>query len=279
MRALFAKSVAVITPSSALGTGRIARAASQAASITQARIVRSNSVVLMASIASSRQCGYQIPMTLVILPARLASARLEGKPLQLIGGDPLIVHCWRRAVEADVGPVWVATDSPVIIEAIDREGGQAVLTGDAFCGTDRVAIAADMIDPAREHATVVNQQGDMPFIDAEDLRHFVHSLAGMTDMATAYCDLAVVRVAAGDFHRDIVRLHVGLYAYTRPALDRFRQWGPSDRERSEKLEQLRAVGRLDICFIALPSMPMEVNTPEELAAANRIVGAARRRRG
>jgi 3-deoxy-manno-octulosonate cytidylyltransferase (CMP-KDO synthetase) len=217
-------------------------------------------------------------MTLVILPARLASTRLEGKPMQLIGGEPLIIHCWRRAVEAEIGPVWVAADSPVIAEVVDKEGGKAVLTGDAHCGTDRVAIAAEMIDPGRAHTTVINQQGDMPFIDAADLRHFARSLTDLSAMATAYCDLAVVRVAGGDFHRETVRLHVGLYAYTRAALSRFRQWGPSERERSERLEQLRAVGRLDIRFIALPSMPMEVNTPGELALANSIVSAARRQR-
>ncbi len=214
-------------------------------------------------------------MTLVILPARLKSARLANKPMQLIAGEPLIVHCWRRAIEADVGPVWVAADAPAIAKAIERAGGNAVLTGDADCGTDRVAIAAAIVDPAGEHPTVINQQGDMPFIDAAHLKSFAAALPGMTAMATAYCDLGVVRIAGGDFHRETVRSHVGLYAFTRAALDQFKQWGPSLREREEKLEQLRAVGRLDIRFVAFPSMPMEVNTPEDLALANSIAAAFR----
>ena len=212
-------------------------------------------------------------MTLVILPARLRSARLANKPMQLIAGEPLIVHCWRRAIEADIGPVWVAADAAAIAETIERQGGKAVLTGDADCGTDRVAMAAAMVDPALEHATVINQQGDMPFIDPAHLKRFADALPGMAAMATAYCDLGVVRIADGDFHRDTVRSHIGLYAFTRAALEQFRQWGPSVREREDKLEQLRAVGRLDIRFIAFPSMPMEVNTPEDLALANSIARA------
>jgi 3-deoxy-manno-octulosonate cytidylyltransferase (CMP-KDO synthetase) len=215
-------------------------------------------------------------MSLVILPARLDSARLAHKPMQLIGSEPLIVHCWRRAIEADIGPVWVASDSAVIVEAIKNQGGNAVLTGDASCGTDRVAIAARIIDPEYRHDTVINQQGDMPFLDAAHLKMFAAALDSLTAMATAYCDLGVVRIVNGDFHRETVRSHIGLYAFTREALEKFLSWGPSERERSDKLEQLRVVGRLDIRFIALPSMPMEVNTPEDLALANSMFAAAAR---
>src|SRR5688572_22820827 len=104
-------------------------------------------------------------MPLVIIPARLKSERLANKPLHDIGSDPLIVHCWRRAMEADIGPVWVAGDSPAIAEAVERYGGKAVVTGDADCGTDRVALAAAMIDGAERHEHVINQQGDMPFLN------------------------------------------------------------------------------------------------------------------
>ncbi|MDP9138965.1 MAG: NTP transferase domain-containing protein [Pseudomonadota bacterium] len=232
-----------------------------------------SSVAFMPSIASPGGSEYQVAMTLVIIPARLKSARLDNKPMQLIGGEPLIVHCWRRAVEADIGPVWVAADAAVIVEAIDRQGGKAVLTGEADCGSDRVAIAAAMVDPGRAHGIVINQQGDMPFLDAVHLQSFAQGLDMLSAMATAYCDLGVVRIADGDFHRETVRSHIGLYAFTRDALEQFRQWGPSDRERVEKLEQLRVVGRLDIRFIALPSMPMEVNTPDDLALANSILAA------
>jgi 3-deoxy-manno-octulosonate cytidylyltransferase (CMP-KDO synthetase) len=214
-------------------------------------------------------------MPLVIIPARLKSERLPNKPLQKIGGDPLIVHCWRRAMEADIGPVWVASDSPDIVEAIERRGGKALVTGEARCGTDRVALAAGLADPEARHAQIVNQQGDMPFLNPEHLRIFARGMERMAEMATAYADLKLVTIAEGDFHRETVRSHIGLYGFTRKCLDRFYRLGPSSREDEERLEQLRAVGVLAIDFIELPYMPMEVNTAEDLMAANQIFALPR----
>jgi 3-deoxy-manno-octulosonate cytidylyltransferase (CMP-KDO synthetase) len=209
-------------------------------------------------------------MTLVIIPARLKSERLPNKPLQEIGGDPVIVHCWRRAMEADIGPVWVAADDVAVAEAITKRGGQAVVTPDADCGTDRVALAAAMVDSMGVHQHVVNQQGDMPFLNPEHLRIFAEGLAQMREMATAYAELKLVTIANGDFRRESVRSHIGLYAFTREGLVRFHKLGRSARERKERLEQLRAVGVLDIHFIEIPYMPMEVNTAEDLAAAQQL---------
>jgi 3-deoxy-manno-octulosonate cytidylyltransferase (CMP-KDO synthetase) len=214
-------------------------------------------------------------MPLVIIPARLKSERLPNKPLQKIGGDPLIVHCWRRAMEADIGPVWVASDSRDIVEAIERRGGKALVTGEARCGTDRVALAAGVADPEARHAQIVNQQGDMPFLNPEHLRIFARGMERMAEMATAYADLKLVTIAEGDFHRETVRSHIGLYGFTRKGLDRFYRLGPSPREDEERLEQLRAVGVLAIDFIELPYMPMEVNTAEDLMAANQIFALPR----
>jgi 3-deoxy-manno-octulosonate cytidylyltransferase (CMP-KDO synthetase) len=214
-------------------------------------------------------------MPLVIIPARLKSERLPNKPLQKIGGDPLIVHCWRRAMEADIGPVWVASDSPDIVEAIERRGGKALVTGEARCGTDRVALAAGIADPEARHAQIVNQQGDMPFLNPEHLRIFARGMERMAEMATAYADLKLVTIAEGDFHRETVRSHIGLYGFTRKGLDRFYRLGTSPREDEERLEQLRAVGVLAIDFIELPYMPMEVNTAEDLMAANQIFALPR----
>jgi 3-deoxy-manno-octulosonate cytidylyltransferase (CMP-KDO synthetase) len=214
-------------------------------------------------------------MPLVIIPARLKSERLPNKPLQKIGGDPLIVHCWRRAMEADIGPVWVACDSADIVEAVERRGGKALITGEARCGTDRVALAARIADPLKHHAQIVNQQGDMPFLNPEHLRIFARGMERMAEMATAYADLKLVTIAADDFHRQTVRSHIGLYGFTRDGLDRFHLLGPSVREEEERLEQLRAVGVLAIHFIDLPYMPMEVNTAEDLMAANQIFALGR----
>jgi 3-deoxy-manno-octulosonate cytidylyltransferase (CMP-KDO synthetase) len=178
-------------------------------------------------------------------------------------------------MEADIGPVWVACDSPDIVEAIERRGGKALVTGEARCGTDRVALAVGVADPEARHAQIVNQQGDMPFLNPEHLRIFARGMERMAEMATAYADLKLVTIAEGDFHRETVRSHIGLYGFTRKGLDRFYRLGPSPREDEERLEQLRAVGVLAIDFIELPYMPMEVNTAEDLMAANRIFALPR----
>ena len=214
-------------------------------------------------------------MPLIIIPAQLKSERLPDKPLQDIGGDPLIVHCWRRAMEADIGPVWVAGDSPAIAEVVEKHGGKAVVTGEADCGTDRVALAAAIVDKEGQHRHIINQQGDMPFLNPDHLRIFADGLAQMREMATAYVDLKLVTIIGQDFQRQAVRSHIGLYAFTRAGLKRFHELGRSAREESERLEQLRAVGELSIHFIEVPYMPMEVNTAEDLAAAKQIFALGR----
>ena len=214
-------------------------------------------------------------MPLVIVPARLKSARLPDKPLQYIGNDPLIVHCWRRAVEADIGPVFVAADHGAICEVIVKAGGHAVLTGEAHCGTDRVALAAEIVDPTDKHQVVINQQGDMPFINPSHLRHFAAGLKNIVEMATAVCELGLVEVRGQDFFRTTVKSHIGLYAFTRSALRKFHAMPQSGREKVVRLEQLRAVGQMEIAFIELAHMPQEVNTPEDLEAANSMFNAAR----
>jgi 3-deoxy-manno-octulosonate cytidylyltransferase (CMP-KDO synthetase) len=213
-------------------------------------------------------------MPLVIVPARLESARLPDKPLQLIGNDPLIVHCWRRAMEADIGPVYVAADNETICDVIEKAGGHAVLTGEAHSGTDRVALAAEIVDPKGTHQVVINQQGDMPFLNPTHLRLFAAGLKDIVEMATAVCELGLVEVRGQDFFRTAVKSHIGLYAFTRHALRKFHSMPQSGREKDVRLEQLRAVGHMEIAFIELPHMPHEVNTPEDLEAANSMIKAA-----
>jgi 3-deoxy-manno-octulosonate cytidylyltransferase (CMP-KDO synthetase) len=213
-------------------------------------------------------------MPLIIVPARLKSARLPDKPLQHIGNDPLIVHCWRRAMEADIGSVYVAADSEAICEVIMKAGGQAILTGEAHSGTDRVALAAEIVDPTGVHQVVINQQGDMPFINPTHLRLFAAELKNIAEMATAVCELGLVEVRGQDFFRTTVKSHIGLYAFTRDALRKFHSMPQSGREKDVRLEQLRAVGQMQIAFIELAHMPQEVNTPEDLEAANAMIKAA-----
>src|SRR5262245_15240081 len=102
---------------------------------------------------------------IVAIPSRLAATRLPNKPLAEIAGVPMIVHVWRRATEAGIGPVLVACAEAEIARAIEREGGTAVLTDpDHQNGTDRIGEALAKVDPGRRHDTVVNVQGDLPTI-------------------------------------------------------------------------------------------------------------------
>ena len=100
---------------------------------------------------------------LVVIPARLASVRLPNKPLADIHGQAMIVHVWRRAMEADIGPVLVACAEREIVDVIEAAGGRAVLTDpDHPSGSDRVWEAVQIADPDGDHDIIINLQGDLP---------------------------------------------------------------------------------------------------------------------
>ena len=232
---------------------------------------------------------------LVILPTRLAATRLPRKPLAPIGDAPMIVHAWRSAVAAGVGPVAVAAGDPEIVEVVERAGGRAVLTDPALpSGTDRVRAALNALDPHRRHDAVINLQGDMPFVAAAPLRACARLLAeepacdiativapgdaadaASPDVVKAVLERAPAEgegVRALDFSRSApagaVWRHLGLYGYRRAALDRFCDAPPSDRETAEKLEQLRAYALgLSIWASRVEVAPISVDTPDDLAAA------------
>lgn len=237
---------------------------------------------------------------IVLIPARLASTRLPGKPLAAIAGVPMIVQVWRRAREADIGRVAVAADSPEIVDAVVAAGGEAVLTGDHhLSGSDRIFEALGLIDPDGAHDTVVNVQGDLPTVAAATVRA---AFAPLSDPAV---DIATV---AAEIHRDeertdpnVVKVigtaiapqrlralyftratapwgpgplwhHIGLYAYRRSALERFVRLPPAPLELREKLEQLRALEagmRIDVGLVA--DVPLGVDTPADLARARALL--------
>ena len=125
----------------------------------------------------------------ILIPARMASTRLPGKPLADIGGEPMIVHVWRRAMETGLGPVVVATDTPEIIAAIEKVGGIAVLTrADHPSGSDRIFEAIEAFDPEGRHDVVVNVQGDLPTIDP---RAIAASVPPLSNPAVDITTLAV----------------------------------------------------------------------------------------
>lgn len=237
----------------------------------------------------------------VVIPARLASTRLPGKPLADIHGEPMIVHVWRRAVAAAIGPVVVAAAEPEIAEAVRRAGGEAVLTRpDHPSGSDRIHEAVARLDPDGRFDVVVNVQGDLPAIAPETIRAVLAPLADpAVDIATlavairdpeertspsvvkAVVELApgaargralyFTRVAAPWGEGDLYH-HIGLYAYRRAALARFVALPPGALEQRERLEQLRALAhglRIDVAIV--DAVPLGVDTPADLDRARRLL--------
>ncbi len=241
---------------------------------------------------------------IVMIPARLAAARLPNKPLALIGGVPMIVHVWRRAVAAGIGPVVVACGDPAIAAAVEAAGGQAVLTDpDLPSGTDRIHQALLLIDPAGRHDAVINLQGDLPTLEPDLIGRVLDPLATVeADIATLVAPIlddaerhrpsvvkAVVAWREGGrlgtclyFSRATVPWgdgplwhHIGIYAYRRRALDRFVALPPSALERREKLEQLRALeAGLRIEAARVDTVPLGVDTPEDLETARRLLAGS-----
>ncbi|MBK5959404.1 3-deoxy-manno-octulosonate cytidylyltransferase [Rhodoplanes elegans] len=238
--------------------------------------------------------------TVVLVPARLAATRLPDKPLADIGGVPMIVHVMRRAVEAGIGPVVVATDSEAIRAVVAAAGGHAVLTrGDHPSGSDRIFEALQTIDPEGRFGTVVNVQGDLPTLAPADVAAAVAPLHDPSvDIATLAAEIVrdeertnpnVVKVVGSPVADRRLRAlyftratapwgdgplyhHIGLYAYRRAALARFVALPPSVLERRERLEQLRALEagmRIDVAVVV--SVPLGVDTPADLDAARAIL--------
>jgi 3-deoxy-manno-octulosonate cytidylyltransferase (CMP-KDO synthetase) len=206
----------------------------------------------------------------------------------------MVVHVWRRTVEADAGDVVVATDAPEIAEVIERAGGKAVMTSPAHpSGSDRVFEAANIVDPEGRIEIVVNVQGDQPVLEPSLIRDTIAPLADpaadiatvaavLTDPATVIEPSVVKLIGTPAGNGDVLRAlyftrapapygpgplyqHIGLYAYRRAALARFVALPPSPLEKREKLEQLRALEagmRIDVKLVG--SVPMSVDTPDDL---------------
>jgi 3-deoxy-manno-octulosonate cytidylyltransferase (CMP-KDO synthetase) len=237
---------------------------------------------------------------IVLIPVRMASTRLPGKPLADICGEPMIVHVWRRAIEAGVGPVVVAADDRRVVAAVETAGGRAVMTrSDHQSGSDRVFEALGAIDPAAAFDVVVNVQGDLPTIERAAVRACLAPLAdAAVDIATLATPITraeekddpnVVKAVGAEVAAGRLRAlyftrarapwgegellhHIGLYAYRREALRRFVNLPPSPLERRERLEQLRALEagmRIDVAVVDVA--PLGVDTPEDLERARAML--------
>lgn len=237
----------------------------------------------------------------IVIPARMSSTRLPGKPLSDIAGEPMIVRVWRQAMRASLGPVLVAAAEPEIAAAIERTGGRAVMTDPRLAsGSDRVHAALQIADAGERFDAVVNLQGDLPDVDPQVLRLVIEALKeSRADIATLAAPIndpadfdnenvvkpivawnakatrgralyfTRTRAPAGEgplYH------HVGIYAFTRAALSRFVSLPPSPLESREKLEQLRALeAGMHIEVARIDAVPLSVDTPADLERARTLI--------
>ncbi|WP_024586688.1 3-deoxy-manno-octulosonate cytidylyltransferase [Aliihoeflea sp. 2WW] len=237
---------------------------------------------------------------LILIPARMASTRLPGKPLADIAGLPMIVQVARRAAESGAGEIAIATDSDEVARAVEALGFVAVMTAASHqSGSDRIFEALQKLDPDGRYTTIVNLQGDLPTIDPALIASTADVLeGGDADIATLGVEIEdeaektnpnVVKIVGSPLAPDRLRAlyftratapwgegplyhHIGIYAYRRAALERFVGLGPSPLETRERLEQLRALEagmRIDVGLVR--SVPLGVDTPEDLERARAML--------
>ena len=241
---------------------------------------------------------------IVAIPARYAASRLPGKPLRLLGGQPLVLHAARRALQAGAREVWVATDDTRIANALADSGVHIAMTSASHAsGTDRLAECA-RIARWSDDTIVVNLQGDEPFAPADGIACVASAVAesgaGIATLAAPIDDIetlldpnAVKVVLAGNgdalyfsrapvpwprdaFARDRMRMpegewlrHVGIYGYRVATLRAFADLPMGALEQTESLEQLRALEagwRIAVRLSPSP-FPPGVDTPEDLTRA------------
>jgi 3-deoxy-manno-octulosonate cytidylyltransferase (CMP-KDO synthetase) len=233
-----------------------------------------------------------------VIPARLGSTRLPNKPLQLLAGEPLITRVIERMLDHDlVGQLVVATDSTRVAEVAERSGVRAVLTDGAHqTGTDRVAEVAGRTEFAG-FDTIVNIQGDEPFLSREALAGALARVEQGDDIGTAaaplsaaladdpsrvkvvtdargralYFSRAVIphRREASDPSDGLYWQHLGIYAYTRASLIRWVSLPACEAEQAERLEQLRALHHgltIGVARLDEPALP-GVDTADDLRRA------------
>ncbi|WCJ62434.1 3-deoxy-manno-octulosonate cytidylyltransferase [Agrobacterium tumefaciens] len=238
----------------------------------------------------------------VLIPARMASTRLPGKPLADIGGKPMIVQVALRAREAGAERIVVAVDDEQVFAAVQNAGFDVTMTRDDHqSGSDRIFEALQKADPYGKAEYVINVQGDLPTIEAETIRASLRPLENAAvDIATLTVEITdeeektnpnVVKVVGSPLSETRLRAlyftrttapygdgplyhHIGLYTYRRAALETFVRLPPSPLELRERLEQLRALEagmRIDAEIVR--SVPLGVDTPHDLEKARKILAS------
>ena len=238
----------------------------------------------------------------VLIPARMDSTRLPGKPLADIGGKPMIVQVAQRAREAGAERIVVAVDDEQVFSAVQNAGFDVMMTRDDHqSGSDRIFEALQKADPYGKAEYVINVQGDLPTIEAETIRASLRPLENAAvDIATLTVEITdeeektnpnVVKVVGSPLSETRLRAlyftrttapygegplyhHIGLYTYRRAALETFVSLPPSPLEKRERLEQLRALEagmRIDAEIVR--SVPLGVDTPHDLEKARKILAS------
>lgn len=234
----------------------------------------------------------------VLIPSRMASTRLPNKPLADICGKPMIVRVYEQAVKANVGPVTVACDDVKIKQVVEAAGGKAVLTDpDLPSGSDRIYAAMQqlMAEGAEKPDIIINAQGDEPLLPPEllqqavepfdqdwvDVVTFAHPITDAEEKnnpnMVKVCTDAAQRAlyfsrSPIPYGADVMKRHIGLYAYKYDVLADFVKKDPSPLEKQEKLEQLRAMEAGAKYYVAMTdTAPVGVDTPADLTLVRHIL--------
>jgi len=239
----------------------------------------------------------------VIIPARYGAQRFPGKPLADLAGKPVIAHVIERARRArGVDVVAVATDDERIAAASARAGAEAILTGPAATGTDRVAAAARRLSP--RPTLIVNVQGDEALIEPQAIETLIGAVeesgAEMGTLMRPIDPEEVDRPQVGKVVTDLrgfalyftrspipfrraggissrMRATVGIYCYTADFLERFAALSPGLLEQEESLEQLRALEHgFRIKVAETTYRGFGIDTPEDLERARALLAAGQR---
>lgn len=235
--------------------------------------------------------------TIIIIPSRMASTRLPGKPLVKIEGIPMVQRVWQQAISANLGDVYVACSEVEVFDLIHNLGGNAILT-DPFLpsGTDRIYSAFKKIKNSSEIQCVINLQGDMPLINPKHIEKVIEPLMHNYSIATLATTLKeneidnqnITKVVvdweennigeAKEFFRLKNKInkntyhHVGIYCYFVNALESFVKLPKSINENNLKLEQYRALDsgiRIGITYVH--EIPPSIDTKEDLINAKSII--------
>ncbi|MFT6332776.1 MAG: 3-deoxy-manno-octulosonate cytidylyltransferase (CMP-KDO synthetase) [Lentimonas sp.] len=238
---------------------------------------------------------------LIIIPARLASTRLPNKPLADILGESMIARVWKQAKKSNLGEIIVACDCQEIVDEIEKIGGKAVITDPTLpSGTDRIFAALKSLNNYQDFEIIVNLQGDLPIIDPKIIQKAadaaLNSDADIATVASSIKDLEeisnpnVVKIAISALNEEGLGNalyfsrapiphgegeyfhHIGIYAYKREALEKFVSMNPSNLEKRESLEQLRALENgMKIAVQIVDSHPISVDTIEDLQKVRNMI--------